>query len=402
MIGERIRQARLIEGATQDEVIARLASLGVKLSKAALSKFERNQCNPTVSVLMNLASVLNVSASYFVQEPQVDVTWVAFRKTTRLTTAQEERIQAFAKDRAEKQAWLQMKLYPDEDTYFPRPISVQTERDAERAAEYLRQQWNLGEDSIESVAQIFEDHGGVLIFWETDQGEFDGLSGWVNETIPIAVVNNGVSIERRRFNLAYELGHMIMLCDSLSEDEQEKLAQRFAAAFLVPAKVAIHELGAKRKRIELEELALLKKKYGLSMKAWIKRSYELNIIDDTLCNNLLKLLKERGDSKQEPVEYVSKEEPMRMKQMVLRALAEGVISEETALKLYPNCICKSEARITLPEDRRYTARDLMKLSPQERDKLLAEAAEKAAKDYASDEDLNDFDAYDEVDVIEEY
>jgi len=402
MIGDRIRQARMIEGATQDEVIARLASLGVKLSKAALSKFERNQCNPTVSVLMKLASVLNVSASYFVQEPQVGVTWVAFRKTTRLTNAQEERIQAFAKDRAEKQAWLQIKLYPDEDMYFPRPISVQTERDAERAAEYLRQQWNLGEDSLESVAQIFEDHGGVLIFWETDQGEFDGLSGWVNETIPIAVVNNGVSIERRRFNLAHELGHMVMLCDTLSEGEQEKLAQRFAAAFLVPAKVAIHELGAKRRRIELEELALLKRKYGLSIQSWIKRAYELNIINDTLCNNLFKFLKERGDSKQEPIEYVSKEEPMRMKQMVLRALAEGVIPEEEALKLCPGCIRESESQIQLPPSRKYTARDLMKLSPQERDKLLAEAAEKAAKDYASDEDLNDFNAYDEVDVIEEY
>ena len=402
MIGNRIRQARLIAGATQDEVVARLASLGVKLSKAALSKFERNQCNPSVSVLMNLASVLNVSASYFVQEPQVDVTWVAFRKTTRLTTAQEERIQAFAKDRAEKQAWLQMKLYPGEDTYFPRPISVQTERDAERAAEYLRQQWCLGEAPIESVTQVFEDHGGVLIFWEEDQGEFDGLSGWVNETIPIAVVNNGVSIERRRLNLAHELGHMIMLCENLSEDEQEKLARRFAAVFLVPAKVAIHELGTKRRNIHLEELAVLKEKHGLSMQAWIMRAYELGIINQALYNSLLKALKERDCCKQECLAYVGKEEPMRLKQMVLRALAEGVISEEEALKLCPSCVCKSEAQITLPPGRRYSASDLMKLSLQERDKILAEAAEKAAKDYASDEDLNGFDAYDEVDVIEEY
>jgi len=91
-----------------------------------------------------------------------------------------------------------------------------------------------------------------------------------------------------------------------------------------------------------------------------------------------------------------------MKQMVLRALAEGVISEEEALKLCPECIRESEPQITLPPGRKHTARDLMKLSLQERDKLLAEAAEKAAKDYASDQDLNDFDAYDEVDVIEEY
>ncbi len=32
MIGDRIRQARLIEGATQDEVIARLASLRVGIN----------------------------------------------------------------------------------------------------------------------------------------------------------------------------------------------------------------------------------------------------------------------------------------------------------------------------------------------------------------------------------
>ena len=88
--------------------------------------------------------------------------------------------------------------------------------------------------------------------------------------------------------------------------------------------------------------------------------------------------------------------------MALRALAEGVISEEEALKLCPGCIRESEPHITLPPDRKYSARDLMKLSLQERDKLLAEAAEKAAKDYASDQDLNGFDAYDEVDVIEEY
>ncbi len=81
---------------------------------------------------------------------------------------------------------------------------------------------------------------------------------------------------------------------------------------------------------------------------------------------------------------------------------ERLISEEEALKLYPECIRESKPQITLPPGRKYTARDLMKLSLQERDKLLAEAAEKAAKDYASDEDLNDFNAYDEVDVIEEY
>lgn len=73
-------------------------------------------------------------------------------------------------------------------------------------------------------------------------------------------------------------------------------------------------------------------------------------------------------------------------------------------KIPSRCICKSEAQITLPPPpgRKYTARDFIKLSLQERDELLADAAEKAAKDDASDKNLNDFDAYDEFDVIEGY
>lgn len=402
MIGDRIKQARMIAGLTQDEVIARLTALGVKLTKASLSKFENNQCHPRASVLLHLASALNVRASYFVEEPQVDVAWVAFRKTAQLTAVQAERIQAFAKDRAEKQAWLQMKLYPTEDTYFPRPISVRTEKDVEQAAEYLRQQWHLGDDPIGSVTQVFEDHGGILIFWEKDQGEFDGLSGWANNTIPVAIVNNGVALDRRRFNLAHELGHMIMLCDDLSEDEQEKLALRFAAAFLVPAKIAIRELGAKRRNIDLEELAVLKIKHGLSMQVWIRRARELNIITNGLYNTLFEAIKQNGYKKKEPVEYPGREVPQKMKQMTLHALAEGVISEEEALSLCPDCIRKSKAQIMLPPGRRYTAKDFMKLSLEERDKILSEAAEQATKDYISNESLNDFNAYDEVDVIEDY
>jgi hypothetical protein len=99
-------------------------------------------------------------------------------------------------------------------------------------------------------------------------------------------------------------------------------------------------------------------------------------------------------------EYVGEEEPRRMKQMTLRAFAEKIIYEEEALKLCPGCIPESEGQITLPPGRKYTAREFMKLPYQERDKLLAEAAEEAAKDYASDPDLNDFWAED--DIIEDY
>lgn len=135
---------------------------------------------------------------------------------------------------------------------------------------------------------------------------------------------------------------------------------------------------------------------------WIIRAHELNIINDALCSKLFEAIKENGYKKKEPVDYPGREVPQKMKQMTLHALAEGVISEEEALKLCPDCVSKSKTQRMLPPGRRYTAREFMELSLEERDKLLAESAEQAAQYYATDESLNDFNAYDEVDVIEDY
>lgn len=41
MLGKRLRQARLMAGLTQKQVVAHLAQLGASLTKAGLSKYER-------------------------------------------------------------------------------------------------------------------------------------------------------------------------------------------------------------------------------------------------------------------------------------------------------------------------------------------------------------------------
>ncbi|MDZ7844749.1 MAG: ImmA/IrrE family metallo-endopeptidase [Anaerolineales bacterium] len=96
---------------------------------------------------------------------------------------------------------------------------------------------------------------------------FDALVFWANERIPVIVVKGGIPGDRQRFNLARELGHILLdLSDNVDE---EKAAHRFAGAFLVPRQKAIEELGEHRQRLSVQELHILKHKYGLSMQAWI-------------------------------------------------------------------------------------------------------------------------------------
>lgn len=388
MIGSRMRQARLAAGLTLDEVAERMTRADQPITKAGISKYEHHKSTPKAGFLLKLAGVLKVKPSYFLEEPAVSVQWLAFRKHPQLAPTRQLQIKAAALNVAEGQVWLQSTLYPDERPRLPEPVNASTAEDAEAAAADLRTRWGLGEAPIESVTQTIEDHGGVVVGWEADVGHFDGLAAWLNETVPLAVTNLRVAADRRRFSLAHELGHLVLRPQSHDDATEESLAHRFAGAFLVPAAVARRELGERRRRVSLEELALLKDRYGLSMQAWTHRALDLGIIEKGQYKSLRAEIDQRGWSIEEPVTCAAPEQPTRLRQMTLRALAEGVITEERALQLCPGCI--EPQPLARPEGRRYTAVELMKLPRAERNRILAAAAAEAVEEYRTNPELTEF------------
>lgn len=227
------------------------------------------------------------------------------------------------------------------------------------------------------------------------------MSGWANKRYPVTVVNAASPPDRRRFSLAHELGHLIMACGDMQEKQSEKLAHRFAAAFLVPETMARRELGDRRRGLSFDELALLKQKHGLSMMGWMLRACDLNIISDAHFRTLCARFSARGWRKKEPVEFAGRESPLRLKQMTLRALAEGIIGPEKAEELFPGYDREVEER-QMKQPRPYmSAVEVMKLPQPERDKILAEAATLAEKDYREDADLTGFEAFGEGDLLDE-
>jgi Zn-dependent peptidase ImmA (M78 family)/transcriptional regulator with XRE-family HTH domain len=400
MVSSQIRQARLAAGLTQDEVTGRLAERGVTITKAGLSKYELGKSMPPASFLLTLADVLGVKPSYFLREPAARIEWLAFRKHSQLGVTRQEQIKSYAATVADRQFELYSLLYPDESPTFPEPRPARTAKDAEAAAAELRALWNLGDAPIESMTQVVEDHGGIVVTWDKDAGRFDGLSAWINDRFPLAVINTAVARDRSRYNLAHELGHMVMYTADLDDKEQERLAHRFAAALLVPPDVAKRELGAKRHQLDLRELGLLKLKYGLSIQAWIRRARDLGIIAATTYSRLCILVSTRGMRTSEPYALHGFERPTRLRQMTLHALAEGLITEEKALEICPECI--TPAQPTRATGQRYSARDLMKMPREQRDRILAEAAEAAEAEYRDNPALSEFEAFGEDDLYDEY
>ncbi len=121
-------------GLTQEQVVAHLAHLGVSLTKAGLSKYERGVSGPGATLLLKLAKVFGVRSDYFLYEPSVCIQWLAFRKFTSLGKRRQERIQATVAEIVERQVWLQEKLFPRVKITVPRAHKARTLEDAEKAA----------------------------------------------------------------------------------------------------------------------------------------------------------------------------------------------------------------------------------------------------------------------------
>lgn len=391
MVGERIKQARVVAGMTQDEVVAALKRHGQPLTKAGLSKYERGGSVPKALMLRALAKVFGVSAAYFVEEPEVKVTWLAFRKASTLRATEQTRIRTVAAAHVEAFVSLRHALEPDRELPHATRSRVSSPEDAEAAAQELRKSWHLGDQPIESVACAIEDAGGIVVESGDAERSFDGLSGWVKMTTPVVVVNSSAKDDRRRFSLAHELGHLFMDVGDVDSRSEEKLAHRFAASFLVPAATAKRELGVKRRRLDVRELAMLKLKHGLSMQAWVYRAADLGIIDQAHCRSIFAEFSARGWRKEEPVKFQGKEQPTRLRQLTVRAFAEGLLTSAQAERICPNVMQEcAEALPSVPGC--MDARSLMKLPQDERECLMEQAAALVQSDYNPDGALTGFEA----------
>ena len=149
------------------------------------------------------------------------------------------------------------------------------------------------------------------------------------------MINKNDWAERKRFNLAHELGHMVM--DVGPALNAEKVAHRFAGSFLMPAEALWSEVGKHRTSISLAEICRLKELVGSSFQAITYRCKDLGIIGVSLFRELFELYKQKGWRDPPYKEFGAippeREKPKRFERLCFRAISEGAISEGKAAEL---------------------------------------------------------------------
>lgn len=115
------------------------------------------------------------------------------------------------------------------------------------------------------------------------------------------VLNPGGDYYRQRFDVAHELGHIVMHADAPSRGRVfENQAHRFASEFLMPASDIVDQLPSVTTKGGWTLLAILKERWLVSQQALLRRSHDLGKMTDVTYKNAMSTITTRRWRMAEP------------------------------------------------------------------------------------------------------
>lgn len=169
------------------------------------------------------------------------------------------------------------------------------ENPAQAAAE-LRSHWNIGLLAIDNVVHLLESKGIRVFSLAEDCREVDAFAVW-NDGTPFVFLNTIKSAEHGRWDAAHELGHLLLHRGRANKGpEAEDEANRFAAAFLMPAT----EVRSLPGMPTPDDLLQYKKNWGVSAVALARRQRDVGTMPSWYYERLMIELSRRGWRRFEP------------------------------------------------------------------------------------------------------
>jgi Zn-dependent peptidase ImmA (M78 family)/DNA-binding XRE family transcriptional regulator len=358
MIADRIRLARNKAGFSLRELATEMDDL---VTAQAIGKYERGEDIPSSKVLNALAKALGVSLSYLLDTQGIVLSGVEFRTKSNTTAKDRAHVETEVLEWIER--YLQIELVLDLDSSkwhcpVPCPVKFNGIGEAEKLARDVREAWKLGLDPIPNMTELLEEKGLKVLTVPLP----DRVSGFTclvgrgegQPDLPVIVVNDQFSLERRRLTLAHELAHRLIDTDCLSAKDEEKAANLFAGAFLMSREHLLNEVGKHRNALGYSEIVDLKHVYRVSGVALLMRLRQLDVISESTLIYAFKTIA-RGWRTQEPEELEKpakrgqRERARRFERLSYRALAEGLISLNKAAELLRLPVAEVEAGLKGPQ-----------------------------------------------------
>lgn len=172
--------------------------------------------------------------------------------------------------------------------------------DPRPAAQRLRAEWKLGSDPLPNSVQLAESRGVRVLSLPDGPADVDAFSLWEGDR-PYVFLSTMKTPERSRFDLAHELGHLVMHAGLSSADENERDAEReadqFAAEFLMP-RAALQ--ASVRREPSIDAILRSKGRWGVSAMALVYSCHKAGLLSDWSYRRSCTELAKRGYRTGEP------------------------------------------------------------------------------------------------------
>lgn len=304
---EKLKEARISRGLTKKALADRTG-----ISRQMISNYELGKTNPGSKNLLSIIKVLDFPFTYFTTESKTFYEGTTFFRSQSAATKKSRDMQSI-------RLKFQKEIYDFLSQYvnFPKlrlpsmltkSIYNITDKDIEDKVKELRNLWEISTDSpVTNLIKIAESNGIIIVESTMSDDTLDAVSEWIEDRPFIMLTDNNESAVRRRFNVAHEIGHIILhgdvesIHDYTAKDLKrviERQANYFASCLLLPEEGFVNSLLSTRLGFYVE----LKKYWKVSIQAMIMRTEQLDLINEDQKLYLFKQIASRKWKKVEPLD----------------------------------------------------------------------------------------------------
>lgn len=302
--GQRLKIARVYRNMSATE----LAEL-IDVKKQAISQFENGAIRPKPETEFAIITTLGFPREFFHQE---------IYETKKLGTFFRALSSANALDKKTQETKTEMvvKIYEFLCDYLNLPClnlpNIDVEgKNIEDIALLLRDYWEIDEKPVPNMVNLLENNGIIVSAFDMDSKKIDAFTQMFSFEnglrYCVVVGNDKKSAVRRNFDMAHELGHIILHSnvenlDELTKEEEKKMeneADQFAAAFLLPKNAFYNDL---KNPTDLKSYVELKQKWHVSISAMLIRAKALGRITIKQYQALMKSMSYRKWRTCEPLD----------------------------------------------------------------------------------------------------
>lgn len=341
---QKLTYARIARGMTMKK-LSELANI----SRQMISNYEAGKTTPKGSNLLKLADVLNFPPSFFGNYTQPLNPGAEFFRSQSATSKR-------LRDMQKVRLLFARNIFDTLSVYvkFPKinlPASLDIDFDqisnntiASKAKE-LRTLWGFDNViPIPNLVKVAEANGIIIAKANMKDSKLDAVSKWIVDRPFILLTDNGESSVRRRFNVAHEIGHLLLhssvesIYDLTSKEMKllEKQANMFASYFLLPNKAFMDTLMT----TSIEGYVDLKRYWKVSIQAMIYKTRFLELITDDQYLYLSKKIAWNKWKKSEPLDNTIPMEEPALFSTVYKMITDHGLMTNQGLK----------ATLSLPDD----------------------------------------------------